>query len=84
MEYRKDPELPPGTWNLWSTGKRRVLFACPVCGDVGLLNHEIADDGTVTPSVQCPALYCTFHEMIKLAGWVPERNEDLETKVFGP
>ena len=83
VECKKDAELQPGTWNLWVTGKRRVLFACPLCGDVGLLNHEIADDGIVTPSVQCPNIACTFHEMIKLLEWTPERDEGLETKVFG-
>lgn len=72
LEYPKDPNLPPGTWNLWTTGKRRVLFSCPKCGQTGLLNHEIADDGTVTPSVQCPKTGCGFHEMIRLSGWSPE------------
>lgn len=74
VDCKRDPELQPGTWNLWSTGKRRVLFACPLCGDVGLLNHEISDEGIVTPSVQCPSLNCTFHDMIKLLGWVPEEG----------
>lgn len=82
VDCQKDPNLAPGTWNLWTTGKRRILFCCPKCNQTGLLNHEIADDGTVTPSVQCPETGCGFHEMIKLVGWEPERPpmED-ETKI---
>jgi len=83
MDLNKDPELAPGTWNLWSTGKRRILFACPLCGDVGLISHEIGDDGIVSQAVQCPGLMCGFLETIKLVGWEPEKDEGLETKVFG-
>jgi len=83
MELRKDLELSPGTWNLWSTGKRRVLFACPLCGDVGLISQEIGDDGVVSQAVQCPRLMCPFNETLKLLGWEPEKDEGLETKVFG-
>lgn len=71
----KDPTLQPGTWNLWTTGKKRVLFACPLCGNVGLLDHEIAADGKVTPSVQCMKDGCSFHDMIRLLGWVPQPEE---------
>lgn len=82
MDLKKDPGLFPGTWNLWTTGKRRVLFACPICGDVGLINQEIKDDGTVTSSVQCPRLYCSFNEPVRLLEWTPDHDEGLETKVF--
>ena len=34
-----------------------------------LNDHEIADDGTVTPSVVCPDSECGFHEMIVLEDW---------------
>lgn len=34
-----------------------------------LSDHEIAVDGTVSPSVVCPDEQCTFHEFIKLTGW---------------
>jgi len=84
MDLGKNPLLPPGTWNLWNTGKRRILFACPVCGDVGLITQEVADDGWVSTNVRCPGLYCTFDERVRLVGWVPEKDEGLETKVFGP
>lgn len=34
-----------------------------------LTDHQIAHDGTVTPSVVCPADGCDFHEHVQLAGW---------------
>lgn len=71
----KDPTLGRGTWNLWTTGKKKILFSCPKCGEVGLLNHEVADDGKVTPSVQCMKLGCGFHDMITLDGWIPQNSE---------
>lgn len=77
LECPKDPTLQPGTWNLWTTGKRKVLFSCPRCNLVALLAHEIAPDGSVSPSVQCPKEGC-FHDTIRLMGWVEEISEDKE------
>jgi hypothetical protein len=34
-----------------------------------LSTHQIAADGTVTPSAVCPYEGCNFHEWIRLAGW---------------
>ena len=44
---------------------------CLGCGSVTLLgdNHQVAIDGTVTPSDVCPFPPCTFHEMIALDDW---------------
>jgi hypothetical protein len=36
--------------------------------------HEIADDGTVTPSVQCFEPGCDFHENIVLEDWQPMKR----------
>jgi hypothetical protein len=66
-----DPNAPlqPGTWKKWG---QQVLFCCPLCKNAGLLDHQIAADGTVTPSVQCATHGCTFHENgVKLRGWTP-------------
>jgi len=42
-------------------------------GHNGLIDeHEISDDGTVTPSVVCTEDGCGWHENIALVGW-PER-----------
>lgn len=46
-------------------------LACPH-GHYGTIHdHSIAADGTVTPSVKCPAEGCDFHAMVKLDGWDP-------------
>jgi hypothetical protein len=47
--------------------KRTAMVRCP-CGEyLGLQDHAIADDGTVTPSVVCPR--CDWHHNLKLEGW---------------
>lgn len=33
--------------------------------------HQVAPDGTVTPSYVCTVTGCTFHEWVRLAGWDP-------------
>jgi hypothetical protein len=65
-----DDELKPNTWKGGQTpGGRTALFKCPN-GHIGSLSgHEIAEDGTVSPSVVCPHEGCDFHEFIKLGGW---------------
>lgn len=72
----KDPTLAPGTWNLWTTGKRRILFACPKCGEVALLEHAITGDGNVIRDVQCIKLGCGFRDHIKLEGWIPPKDTE--------
>lgn len=50
----------------------KVLSAsihCPHCDFKYYLDHEIASDGTVTPSVQCPTPGCAFHDHVRLEGW---------------
>lgn len=50
-------------------GTRTALLKCSN-GHIGSLsNHDIADDGRVTPSVVCPVEECEFHEMVRLIGW---------------
>lgn len=60
-----------GTWAPRTRdGKRTAQIACPGCGLVATLNpadHQIDDNGNVTPSVDCPN--CEFHKTIKLDKW---------------
>ena len=42
---------------------------CPICDHKYYLDHTIASDGTVTPSLVCPSPNCTFHENVRLDGW---------------
>lgn len=61
----------PGWWPTPqdNRGSRSVWFRCPN-GHVGTLwVHEIAPDGTVSPSVACPNPECSFHDSIRLENW---------------
>jgi hypothetical protein len=51
-------------------GKTTARVVCPGCGMTFALDHDIASDGTVTPSMICPIKSCGFHEYVKLEGWV--------------
>ena len=70
--YPQSNDFKPGTWKEWIFGpeqKRGAVFTCPICGNAcSLSDHEIAADGTVSPSAVCP-YDCGFHEFIKLDGW---------------
>lgn len=47
--------LRPGQWRSHGpTPPSPVFVVCPTCGALGTLDHEIAADGTITPSLQCP------------------------------
>jgi hypothetical protein len=60
----------PSTWKgLQTPTGRKASFTCPK-GHLGsLADHDIADDGRVSPSVVCPYDGCDFHDFIKLEGW---------------
>ena len=73
FKLMSDPQWPgPGEWKpvqLQKTGERTARLVCPDCRCRALLDHSIATDGTVTPSVVCPTEGCNFHEMVRLSGW---------------
>ena len=59
----------PSGWRLlrsYKSDKMVAVLNCPICHRDGFLDaHDIAPDGTVSPSVQC--FYdCGFHTNIKL------------------
>lgn len=62
--------LERGTWRwalvdfVWL-----VKLTCPDCGLEAELDHEVAADGAVTPSVQCPRAGCSWHASVQLEGW---------------
>lgn len=44
--------------------------ACPDCGQSApIWYHDIAADGTVTPSLICPMDGCSWHVFVTLLGW---------------
>lgn len=72
-----DKQLPL-TWRVLyldaEHSRKSASFVCSNGHDGTLLDHEIAADGTVTPSVVCNGIPdgegCSFHEMVKLERWV--------------
>jgi hypothetical protein len=61
----------PGTWELSArSGAPTALVCCPWCRQwASLSSHTISADGTVSPSLVCPAPACGFHDHVRLAGW---------------
>jgi hypothetical protein len=73
VEFIEDHGLAPGTWYLWSTGKVRILLACPDCGHVTSLDlndgFEVSVFGIVSPSVKCQNVSCEFWDTAYLRNW---------------
>lgn len=75
------PTDEPMTWRPFG---KNAIFICPN-GHDGLLStndHQIADDGTVSPSVVCP-YDCTFHEFVRLLEWTPPASDGKATPERG-
>lgn len=67
LEDSLSPLPVKGVWWRW---KHLIMVTCPKCGVAGILDHEVARDGTVTPSLECVHKQtCGFHEMVRLADW---------------
>jgi hypothetical protein len=52
--------------------KQLVKLIVIVCSNghyLGIIDHDISNDGTVNPSVVCPIKDCSFHDYIKLEGY---------------
>lgn len=70
IEIKRDARLGPGSWRDMFAERRMAIVACPKCGQTySLRGHTIADDGTVSPSLVCPAKACDFHEHVRLMDW---------------
>ena len=50
----------------WKFGGR-IYVTCPGPGEGLPLDHDIASDGRVSPSLDCPL--CEYHEFVELADW---------------
>ncbi len=50
-------------------GRTFVLVVCPGCHVEYRLNHDIDEQGVVTPSLDCPDDICLFHDTVILVGW---------------
>lgn len=67
---------PDGARGLPRRGQWRIVagaiwVSCPDCAAVGMLDHDVADDGAVSPSLVCPREGCGFHAWARLGGWRP-------------
>lgn len=58
----------PRTWRIARIDGQPIVKITCGCGIEGLLDHTIAEDGRVSPSVVCPK-DCGFHEMVVLQEW---------------
>ena len=69
-QHDGSPEMKPGTYKkVRVAGKWSARFRCPKCEVIaGLHDHEIRQDGTVSPSVLCNGP-CDFHDHLRLEGW---------------
>ena len=72
VNWRKQALALPGSWY---RSNEDVWAICPN-GHSAVLDHEIADDGKVTPSLDCPADRCNFHEFVRLVDWEPAEIGD--------
>lgn len=51
----------------WGKMGKNVYVVCPGCRERYRLDHDVAADGTVSPSLDCPT--CPFHDHVRLAEW---------------
>lgn len=57
-------------WHAWFAGSlRRVEVECPKCEEKYVLDHNIDEQGNISPSLDCPTEDCDFHEMCQLTHW---------------
>ncbi len=62
--------IPRSKWKLVVIdGKITARVECPGCKRTFALDHTITEDGTVTPSLDCPMEDCQFHDFVKLEEW---------------
>ena len=60
-----------GCWRrVQSEGVPTANASCPKCGlSASLSDHDIAENGQVSPSLVCPGETCDFHDNVTLVGW---------------
>lgn len=67
-------DCAPGQWYPVQRdgGGTTANICCPECGRFSHLRHQIAEDGSVSPSVVCPYTEdCGWHVFVILEGWKP-------------
>lgn len=71
IEIRFDADLArsPSWSGVVGPNGRTAHVKCAEGHIASLSGHEIAEDGTVSPSVVCPWEGCDYHEIVQLIGW---------------
>jgi hypothetical protein len=64
-------EEPLNSWKPYRhpDGSRGAIYTCPNGHTGSLEGWKIADDGAVSPSVDCSPNGCDFHDHIRLLDW---------------
>ena len=65
------PEAPRPCWGttLSKDDGWKVVVKCGNGHVASLINHAIAQDGTVDPSLDCPEAGCPWHFHVQLQDW---------------
>ncbi len=69
FESRKDAQLEPGSWSLWKTGRRTLVFCCPLCRKPKIIRQDVVLDGRISGKVRCIEPGCRFNEEVRLHDW---------------
>src|SRR5882762_8866810 len=69
-EHRKSFEHPAPAWGR-DKGSGEIFIRCGGCGKCIDLDHQVAANGDVTPSVWHDSPDCGWHVHITLEGWQP-------------
>ncbi len=67
ISIKHEKSVIPLTWFMVKRDNIEIPKIVCKCGETGVINnHEIASDGTITPSFFHDTTECGFHDMIKL------------------
>lgn len=70
LDFDDDPDNDGPAPGMWSKFGESVLVRCPLCQTVAALDHDVASDGAVSPSLVCPNdSACSWHVVARLVGW---------------
>jgi hypothetical protein len=64
-------------------GKETARVKCPQCQQWATLDHDIAANGAVYPSLICPTNGCGFHDVVMLAGWQRKEIRSVDSESSG-
>lgn len=69
FESHRDVQLEPGSWSLWKTGRKVLIFSCPKCRKPKIIRQDVLSDGRLIGKVKCIEPLCPFDDEVTLLGW---------------